>query len=423
MIQFGWPYPKRKALLDQLAGSPSEKTQLVPSFQGKNDYYKIYTVPISLPKYRLDNGRTYAAQAEYLATNPNAPKDIFEKDWESEEAQQIQHELLKKMLGKDEKDLLEYFKKNEQTEALILTHDGFVVNGNRRLCTMRELFELSPDAYPFEYINIVILPPADEKDIDELEGALQIAPDIKEEYTWYARALKYKKKRDQHNYTVSQLAKIDKLDNPEEVEDLIDLLGFADAYLADRGCPNEYHRLDKTKYAFMELRKARAKHFKTPIEKNCFEKLAYCLIDDSTNGGRLYETIPSAAKYFDAFVERLRDDLDLQPKTIVAEPDPLDLFGGKEESTLGDVLETLSDPNKYQQIRDIAIDVVAAEKLKVKEQEKTTFVLSQARKANTALIDAANALTPHQDKTGIGQQLESIEASIVKIKAWLNGNH
>lgn len=421
MIQFGWPYPKRKTLLDQLSSSTSDKTQLVPSFQGKNDYYKIYSVPIELPKYRLGNGRTYAVQAEYLATNPNTPKDIFEKDWESEEAQQIQHNLLKKMLGKDEKDLLEFFKKNEQTDALILTHDGFVVNGNRRLCTMRELYELSPSAYPFDHINIVILPPADEKDIDELEAALQIAPDIKEEYTWYARALKYKKKRDQHNYTVTQLAKIDKVEI-SEVEDLIDLLDYADSYLTDRGWINEYHRLDQTKYAFIELRKARSKYFKTPEEKKCFEKMAYCLIDDSANGGRLYETIPSAAKYFDSFVERLRDDLDLQPKEFKVEQTVSDLFGAVEKSNLGDVLEALSDPNKFAQIRDIAIDVVAAEKLKIKEQGKATFVLSQARKANTALIDASNALTNHQDKTGIGQQLESIEVSLEKIKAWLNGN-
>lgn len=421
MIQFGWPYPKRKALLDQLSAAPSEKTQLVPSFQGKNDYYKIHSVSIALPKYRLSNGRTYAVQAEYLATNPSTPKDIFEKDWESEEAQQIQHNLLKKMLGKDEKDLLDYFKTNEQTDALILTHDGFVVNGNRRLCTMRELYELNSNEYPFEFIQVIILPPADEKDIDELEAALQIAPDIKEEYTWYARALKYKKKRDQHGYNVAQLAKIDKVEEGE-VEELIDLLDYADAYLSDRGWPNEYHRLDQTKYAFIELKKARSKYFNTPVEKKCFEKMAYCLIDDSANGGRLYETIPSAAKYFDSFVERLRDDLDIKPKTFKVEQNGADLFGTVEISNLGDVLEVLSDPSKFSQVRDIAIDVVAAEKLKIKEKGKVTFVLSQVRKANTTLIDASNALTNHQDKTGIAQQLETIAASLEKIKAWLNGN-
>lgn len=421
MIQFGWPYPKRKSLLDQLSATPSDKTQLVPSFQGKNDYYKIHSVSIALPKYRLSNGRTYAVQAEYLATNPSTSKDIFEKDWESEEAQQIQHNLLKKMLGKDEKDLLDYFKKNEQTDALILTHDGFVVNGNRRLCTMRELYDLNSDEYPFEFIQVVILPPADEKDIDELEAALQIAPDIKEEYTWYARALKYKKKRDQHGYNVTQLAKIDKVEEAE-VEELIDLLDYADAYLSDRGWPNEYHRLDQTKYAFIELKKARTKYFKSPVEKKCFEKMAYCLIDDSANGGRLYETIPSAAKYFDSFVERLRDDLDLQPKAFKIEQSGPDLFGAVEISNLGDVLEVLSDPSKFSQVRDIAIDVVAAEKLKIKEQGKVTFVLSQVRKANTALIDASNALTNHQDKTGIAQQIETIVTSLEKIKTWLNDN-
>lgn len=420
-MKFGWPYPKRKSLLDQLLGTPSDKTQLVPSFQGKNSHFNIYTVSVDLPKYRLNNGRTYASQAEYLATHPNVPKDIFEKDFESEEAQEIQHALLKEMLGKNDKNLVEYFKKNEQTEALILTHDGFVVNGNRRLCTMRELLEVDSEEYKrYQHINIIILPPADEKDIDEIEAALQIAPDIREDYTWYARALKYKKKRDLHNYTVAQLAQIDKVEI-DEVEELIDLLGYGDAYLTDRGWPNQYHRLEQTKYAFMELRKAREKRFKTPAEKDCFEKLAYCLIDDSSNGGRRYEAIPSAAKYFDEFVLRLRDDFNLTPKPIISHSVTTDLFGEPEESNLGDIIETLSDPTKYDQIREIVIDVVDSEKLKQKEKEKTTFVLTQIRKANSILIDASNSLTNHQDKKGIQSQLDSLNASIEKIRFWLNG--
>ncbi len=419
-MQYGWPYPKRKTLLDQLIGTSSDKTQLVPSFQGANKHFNIYTVSIDLPKYRLNNGRTYAAQAEYLATHPAVDRDIFEKDLESEEAQKIQHDLLKDMLGKNEKDLIEYFKSNEQTDALILTHDGFVVNGNRRLCTMRELLELDPDKYSrFEHIQIVILPPADEKDIDELEAELQIAPDIREEYTWYARALKYKKKRDQYGYTVSQLARIDKVPDAE-VEEHIDILAFGDAYLEDRGWPQEYHRLEQTKYAFLELKKNREKRFKTEAEKSCFEKLAFCLIDDSSNGGRRYEAIPSAAKYFDSFVTRLRDDFDLTPKPVSSDTAPLDLFGEAEESTLGDVLEVLSDPTKYNDIRDIVIDVVNSEKLKQREQEKTTFVLIQVRKANSLMMEASNALTDHQEKKGIEQQLEALEASIAKIKGWLN---
>ncbi|OAM52692.1 hypothetical protein A7981_04365 [Methylovorus sp. MM2] len=417
-MELGWTYPKRKEHLDKLAHSPSERTQLVPAFQGKNQYLKVFTVSIELPKYRLDNGRTYAAQAEYLATHPLVDKSVFEKDWESEEAQKIQHELLKTMLGKNEKELLAYFKANEQTEALIVTHDGFVINGNRRLCTMRELYYTDQVKYKsFEFINIVILPPADEKDIDALEAALQIAPDIKEEYTWYARALKYRKKRQQHNYTKEQLAKIDKV-SPEEVEDLIDLLNYADAYLADRGWTDEYHRLEQTKYAFMELRKAGSK-IKIAPEKLCFEKLAYCLIDGSTGGGRLYEAIPSAAKYFDQFVTRVRNDFDLTPKPIETDGAALDLFGAADESNLGDVLEVLSDPNKFEQVRDIVTDVVTAEKLKLKEIEKVTFVLSQVRKANTALLDSTAALTDHQEQKGIEDQLASIEKSIEKIRSWL----
>lgn len=421
-MQLGWPYPKRKELLDKLSASHSDKTQLVP-FQGKNHYLKIYTVSIDLPKYRLNNGRTYAAQAEYLATHPDVPKDIFEKDWESEEAQRIQHEILKGMLGNNEKDLIAYFKKHEQTDALIITHDGIVVNGNRRLCSMRELLLLNAETYAhFNHINIVILPPADEKDIDQLESTLQIAPDITEEYSWYTRALKYKKKRYQYNYTIEQLAINDKVEE-SEVEDLIDLLSYADAYLADRGWTDEYHRLGQTRYAFMELRKALSKNFNSAPEKACFEKLAYCFIDDSGKGGRLYETIPSAAKYFDEFVVRLRDDLNLEPKLVTTKAKGLDIFGGVEESNLGDVLEVLADNTKHNQIREIAIDVVKSEKLKIEEKKKVTFVLTQARKASTALIDASSALNVHQNKNGIEEQLKSIDNMVTKIRAWLNATH
>lgn len=416
---FGWTYPKRKEHLEKLANSPSDKTQLIEKFQGKSQYFKIYTVSIDLPKYRLANGRTYAAQAEYLAGNPNVEKEIFEKDLESDEAQKIQHQLLKDMLGKNEKDLIYFFKDNEQTEALILTYDGFVINGNRRLCAMRELYAIDKKQYQrFEHINIVILPPATEKDIDELEAVLQIAPDIKEEYTWYARALKYRKKRQQHNYKSEDLASIDKI-NPAEVDELIDLLNYADAYLADRGWKDEYHRLEQTKYAFLELRKARDKFFNAEPEKACFEKLAYCLIDGSTTGGRLYETIPAVAKYFDQFVERLRHDFDLTPKPIDINGQEDDLFGSIDHSNLGDVIEALSDPSKYQDISQIAADVVIAEKQKVKEKEKVNFVITQVRKAGTLLLDATASLNAHQQQDGIEEQLKSIEGSIDKIREWL----
>lgn len=420
-MHFGWPYPKRKARLDELVGTPSEKTQMVP-FQGQDQYLKIYTVPIELPKYRLNNGRTYASQAEYLVTHPEVANDLFTKDWESEDAQRIQHHLLKEMIK--EKNLLEYFKETKQAEALILSNDGFVINGNRRLCAMRELLEQDSQAYAhFRHVSVVVLPPAEEKDIDQLEATLQIKPDIKAEYTWYARALMLKRRRDEHNYKIDELVRLYHMDKGE-IEGLIELLDYAEAYLADRGQAGQYHLLDKTEFAFRELRKSRSKYLKTESERACFDKLSYCMIDETAEGGRLYETIPNAAKHFDKIVDRIRDEFSLQPKPLpTMTGDVLALFGGEQQVNLQDVVEAISDKDKFKTVRDIVTDVVQSEKQKNREREKANFVLTQVKRANTALLDAANALVGNQERNGVAQQLQSIDSSLLKIKDWLNGGH
>src|SRR5581483_2584342 len=118
-MQLGYPYPKRVKLLQDLAGTSTGRTHGI-RFQGKFRYMEIHSVPLELPKYRLKNGRTAAAQIEFLATNPKVDRDIFSKDPELVEAQEIQHGLLKNVVN--EEGLYEYFKDHEQELPLILTN-------------------------------------------------------------------------------------------------------------------------------------------------------------------------------------------------------------------------------------------------------------------------------------------------------------
>jgi hypothetical protein len=78
-MQLGYPYPKRVKLLEELRNTTTGKTHGI-RFQSKFDHMQIYSVPIDLPKYRLKNGRTAAAQIEYLATHPKVAQGIFTKD-------------------------------------------------------------------------------------------------------------------------------------------------------------------------------------------------------------------------------------------------------------------------------------------------------------------------------------------------------
>src|SRR5690606_11307411 len=131
------------------------------------------------------------------------PQDFFEKDPESDAVQKAQHEILKGMIK--EKGLHDFFKTHEQSNAIILSHEGYVINGNRRLCAWRELF--STGKYPkFSHVRAIVLPPADQKDIDELEARLQVHQDIKADYTWTSRALMLKHRKAAYSYTIDQLA-------------------------------------------------------------------------------------------------------------------------------------------------------------------------------------------------------------------------
>jgi len=412
-IELGWPYPKRKKFLDDLSGKSTGKTQ-PEYFQNKIQDFSVHTIPIELPKYRIDNGRTYAAQAQYVAKH-NLPADFFEKDFESDKVQSAQHDILKEMIG--EKGLLDFFKKNEQSTAVILSHEGYVINGNRRLCTWRELYSDNKKKYQhFEHIRVIILPQADQKDIDELEARLQVHQDIKADYPWTAEALMLKNRKTAYNYSYKELAELYEM-TKAEVEEYIDMLSYADAYLANRGKPGQYTLVDRAEFAFRQIHKRRPKlGEKNEPRKEAFEKIAFCLIDNSAEG-RLYQAIPDLAEHLDAVMDNINEEFDINedPSDI----EGIDLLGGGGYSSLSSLIDVLNEEKNYEHIRTIAMDVIEGERLKEKEKSKHDYVSNQIRKANTALQDAVTALDAKTKKDGIGAQIEAIEASLKKIKAWM----
>jgi len=279
-MELGWPLPKRRDMIRRLAESPSRETYRV-RFQGRSQVFPIRRVPLGFPKYRLDNGRTQAAQAEYVATHRGLGLDFFSRDLESIEAHRVQHGLLKKMIHDDgDRDLLKFFTDHEQDQPFILSDEGFVVNGNRRLCALRELYESDQaDFAKFQDIDVVFLPPADARDIDRLEAILQIAEDIKATYSWTATAFMLRKRRDEHRFTEKELAQLYEF-SETDIKELLDMLSIAEAYLEDRGTPKQYGKIEKSEYAFRQLLKMRRK-FKAEAEKEVFERipvgpLPYC---------------------------------------------------------------------------------------------------------------------------------------------------
>ncbi len=169
-IQLGLPLAVREKELADLKATPSDRKYDV-RFQGKLRPFDVYSVRVELPKYRLENGRTRAAQQDHIAKN-KLGKDFFDRSRsENEEVQAAQHEILKRMAAHSdpERNLFKFFEKRDQEQPLILDYAGFVVNGNRRLCTYREIHS-SPGVTRFSHVDLIILPKCSPKDIDELRS-------------------------------------------------------------------------------------------------------------------------------------------------------------------------------------------------------------------------------------------------------------
>ena len=154
--QFGEPLLTRKS---EIASKLATTQTLYPlEVMGKYQRLKQITVRIGLPVYRIENGRTRTFQKEFLVTHPDVPSDLFITDPDSLQAQRAQHEILRR-LAEDEDLLKEFQSGTQQTEPIIVTSTGVVVNGNRRLCVWRTLFYKEPEKYKhFEYVEMVILP-------------------------------------------------------------------------------------------------------------------------------------------------------------------------------------------------------------------------------------------------------------------------
>lgn len=421
-MKLGYAYPKRKEIINDLRNSVPEYESKF-NFRNSADKYGVYKVSIDMPKYRLQNGRTQASQESYLAIHPELPENYFEIDLESEERHKIQHKILEKMNKEGSKNFFEFFQNESQDKYLIMDNKGFIINGNRRLCAMRGLYYSDKERYTrFSHIEVLLLPPCDEKDLDELEARLQLQPDMKAEYWWITRGCMIRKKQNKNNYSEDDLKRIYDKGNIEfKVDELMDMLGYADEYLQNKGVPKQYDLLgDKHKYAFSEIRKGRIKTLKKASEakKDIFKKICFNLLDTDVGElglGRLYNVISDVAKYIDDIGEEIENQIDIekyQPQSDSSGNAGLFEFDNTELK----ISLAVEDDENTDEVTDIVKDIVLRERTLEKERNTAKFVFKQVRSANKSLQEALNAFDHRTDPNGIIEQLENIEFLVSELR-------
>jgi hypothetical protein len=420
--RFGWAKPKRTEEFAKLLANPPGATERVV-FQGKTIDIPIIRIPIDLPKYRMVNGRTASLQSEYVAKNPKARSGLFSGDPELWDAQQVQHTLLLQLAK--QADLAGFFEDtaNQQVNPILLDQNGFVVNGNRRLATWRELLHKEPGKFGhFQHIDIAVLPHCEEKEIDRLEARLQITKDIRADYSWDAQANMMLAKQKRDNFSNKELAELYDM-KESEVELLFDMRAYAEEFLKSRRKPDHWSMVSDSEFAFKKIVAARGK-ISSVGKQQVFKEAAFILIEKPEEAGsHLYEAIPAVLDSIDEVRAKLLETFKVEPSAPV-QGGLADLFGGVPPAAGEDprdlpLAQEIQKPENVDAARKIIVEVIESQRQLQKDAKSANYLLDCCSKAQAALAAAVKeGLRPESKLEGVLKQLDAIQAQSGKIRAY-----
>ena len=417
---FGYPNAQRIIAIDEAVNNAQNGEKYQVNYRGKYRPLTVIEVPIEMLVYRIENIRTKSLQKQWLAQHRDLPRNLFVSDPCSIEAQENQHQVLKLLVDKE--NLLKTFRdddKLQQTEPLICSKDGVVVNGNRRLCAWRELYYNNKLKYAhFQTIRVAVLPDSDPQGIYELEVALQIHSDMKAEYVWHTIAADYQEKFNA-GMDIGILA-IKQNKKPEEIRTYIECYNYAAQYLESIGHPDEWTLVDKQEYAFKQIVIGR-KNIVNPGDKALFQEITKAMLQTPAVGDRLYKQIPKVVNSLSVIAPKLQEvfGIDIQDNN----EDDLDLLTGGDtrndntaNAQIAEGIRQAEDPTLVAQTVKSVLDTT--EELE-KEKKKKSFIFDQVMKAATALTNAVSNLDDSMSKDGVGKQIDNIEGALVFLKDWI----
>ena len=187
------PAAERTRLIGELAAA-ARASHFAP-LRGRYEATPVISAPEALLLYRVENGRLIAELEEHALRQGLSLADLRARQ-ESLEVQRLLHGFLAAKAASAEGPILqELAEVGQQIEPLLITADGVLINGNRRLAAMRELLRRDPERYAaFSAVSAAVLP-ADvtAAEIEGAEAALQMAPETKLAYGWINRRLKLRR--------------------------------------------------------------------------------------------------------------------------------------------------------------------------------------------------------------------------------------
>lgn len=369
---------------------PTGLTHQVP-FRGEMRQLGRVRVEDKYLIYRLDNMRTSVKQAEYVVEH-NLPHAFFDKTDENPSAQQAQHEILLELSKVPTADIYSHLREDPQQDMpIIVTASGSVVDGNRRLAAMRDLYSGDPGRYStFSYIDVAVLPDtAIDNDLVEMETIIQIRPNLQSDYGWIEEALGLEMQMDVLGWSLIKLSQLWRK-SPEELQKKLEALAIARDYLSFIGKPEQYGLIEGSEQAMSTFRDSiNAATFKSlaPRRKQANTLVMYAVLRSTDIGRRKYDY----AKKITDITNRVISQLDPLPTTRSPEVvDPSNPLGGlpMDDTDIDEtIIDLLEDPGNLEDVAEFAEEALIELDQAAKATKKGNQLLQAATFAHNKLLE------------------------------------
>jgi len=378
----------------------------------------------------MANARTQTEQLAFIAEHKKT-SNYFVAGQDNEEAQQAQHNILRGFANATAgsvKPIIEELERTKQTEPIMITPSGVVVNGNRRLTAMRELYADRKADFPtFAEVECMVLPPLTEEQIDDIETRLQERPETKLPYSWINETLKIRRQLEQKSKKETDIADM-RRKSVGDIRKSLMALNYAEIYLRDwRGLPKDYRLVEKGGEQFFADLVPRLKGKEGPLlEANL--RMAWLLFDNRDSlGGRIYNFNKVLGEKAEQVLAQLTERLDIEAEDDSADSDAVD-SSNDFEIDLGEP----DGPEDYASIialfdntqrRDEVFDELKAVCQTIIDSGQQSKVgkaaLRAAQDANTRLTEIDLSTADPATHGGIEKQLDEIVHRATALKAKL----
>lgn len=205
---------------------------------GQKQILPFYRLPVKLLRYNTKNGRLAMERQQWEKDNGR----------ELDSCQPDDAEVIRDMLLNLDREKTEVLKEDlhqkQQMEPGVITYDGFVINGNRRMAILGLLHKDEPTG-KWESLEAVRLPSAiSQKDLWKIEAGLQLSKDKIAEYHPVNELLKIRQGIDA-GLSPEEVAAAMYGRTVSEVEEAIGRLELIDSFLQFFGQPGHYGLIKK----------------------------------------------------------------------------------------------------------------------------------------------------------------------------------